>query len=125
MPFAKYSTIFLPTDLEILQKVFDQLCQERRLALKDRDQRGQLANEVIQAFENGSSLTKWSCGGCLRSAPCVDQILERPAFCHLAPQPDSHPDRAEISPITASSASMSFNAAISKGSVLCASVLIP
>ncbi|WP_292074766.1 hypothetical protein [Mesorhizobium sp.] len=53
MPLAKYSSIFTSADLEILQKVFDQLCQERRLALKDRDQRERLACEVIEAFENG------------------------------------------------------------------------
>ncbi|TIR29669.1 MAG: hypothetical protein E5X07_08190 [Mesorhizobium sp.] len=41
------------TDLDLLQKVFDQLCQERRLALKDRDQRERLACQVIEAFENG------------------------------------------------------------------------
>ncbi|MET3522927.1 MULTISPECIES: hypothetical protein [unclassified Mesorhizobium] len=53
MAFKKYSSIFTPVDLEILQRVFDQLCAERRLALKDREQREQLAYEVIQAFENG------------------------------------------------------------------------
>ncbi|WP_189363081.1 hypothetical protein [Mesorhizobium sp. M4A.F.Ca.ET.022.05.2.1] len=52
MAFKKYSSIFTPVDLEIIQNVFDQLCSERRLALKDREQREQLANEVIQAFEN-------------------------------------------------------------------------
>ncbi|WP_210213507.1 hypothetical protein [Mesorhizobium sp. M4A.F.Ca.ET.090.04.2.1] len=55
MAFKKYSSIFTPVDLEIIQNVFDQLCSERRLALKDREQREQLANEVIQAFENGIS----------------------------------------------------------------------
>ncbi|WP_292519310.1 RNA-binding protein [Mesorhizobium sp.] len=53
MPFAKYSSIFTPADLEIIQRVFDQLCIERRLALKDGDQRKMLAAEVMEAFENG------------------------------------------------------------------------
>ena len=53
MPFTKYSSIFLPTDLEILQKVFDRLCQERRLAVRDREQREQLALEIMDAFQNG------------------------------------------------------------------------
>lgn len=53
MAFKKFSSIFTPVDLEILQRVFDQLCAERRLALKDQEQREQLAYEVIQAFENG------------------------------------------------------------------------
>ncbi|WP_206523415.1 MULTISPECIES: RNA-binding protein [unclassified Mesorhizobium] len=53
MAFSKYSSVFTSTDLDLLQKVFDQLCQERRLALKDRDQRERLACQVIEAFENG------------------------------------------------------------------------
>lgn len=53
MPFKKYSSLFTPVDLEILQRVFDQLCQERRLALKDGDQREQLAAEVMDAFQSG------------------------------------------------------------------------
>ncbi|WP_210249732.1 hypothetical protein, partial [Neomesorhizobium albiziae] len=53
MPFTKYSSIFTPDDLEILQKVFDKLCTERRLALKDGDQRERLALEVMDAFQNG------------------------------------------------------------------------
>jgi hypothetical protein len=53
MPFTKYNSMFTPTDLQILQSVFDQLCQERRLALKDTDQRDQLASDVMEAFRNG------------------------------------------------------------------------
>lgn len=53
MPFTKYSSVFLPSDLEIIQRVFDQLCIERRLALKDGDQRNLLAAEVMGAFESG------------------------------------------------------------------------
>ena len=55
MPFRRSSGIFRPTDLELLQRVFDQLCAERRLARKDKDQREHLACEVIEAFENGFS----------------------------------------------------------------------
>jgi hypothetical protein len=53
MSFTKYSSIFTPDDLEIIQRVFDQICMERRLALKDGDQRNMLAAEVMEAFENG------------------------------------------------------------------------
>ncbi|WP_189394130.1 MULTISPECIES: RNA-binding protein [unclassified Mesorhizobium] len=53
MAFTKHSGIFGPGELELLQKVFDQLCNERRLALKDGDQRKQLACDVIQAFQSG------------------------------------------------------------------------
>ncbi|TIX79655.1 MAG: RNA-binding protein, partial [Mesorhizobium sp.] len=42
MTFSKFSSVFTSTDLDLLQKVFDQLCQERRVALKDRDQRERL-----------------------------------------------------------------------------------
>lgn len=36
-----------------MQKVYEQLRRERRLALKDEDQRERLAWEVIAAFVNG------------------------------------------------------------------------
>ncbi|WP_164748528.1 MULTISPECIES: hypothetical protein [unclassified Mesorhizobium] len=53
MAFSKYSGIFTSAELALLQRVFDQLCMERRLELDDADQRDRLAQEVIQAFENG------------------------------------------------------------------------
>ncbi|WP_292069595.1 hypothetical protein [Mesorhizobium sp.] len=53
MALNKYVGVFTPTELALLQRVFDQLCRERHLALKDREQRDELAREVIQAFENG------------------------------------------------------------------------
>jgi hypothetical protein len=39
--------------LEVLQRVFDKLCNERRLALKDTDQREQLAGEIVRIFQRG------------------------------------------------------------------------
>lgn len=51
--FKKYSGVYAPCDLDILQRVFDQLCRERRLALKDEEQREHLACEVIAAFDRG------------------------------------------------------------------------
>ncbi|WP_189343723.1 MULTISPECIES: hypothetical protein [unclassified Mesorhizobium] len=53
MAFSKFTSMFTSDDLDLLQKVFDQLCRERRLALKDKDQRDQLAREVMEAFEGG------------------------------------------------------------------------
>lgn len=50
---AKFSGILRPSDLDVLQRVFDHFCEERRLTLKDRDQREQLAREVIYDFQNG------------------------------------------------------------------------
>ncbi|WP_292270747.1 hypothetical protein [Mesorhizobium sp.] len=55
MAFTKHCGIFTPVELELLQKVFDQLCNERRLALKDGGEREQLASDVIEAFQNGFS----------------------------------------------------------------------
>ncbi|BCM21033.1 hypothetical protein [Mesorhizobium sp. J8] len=55
MVFTRYSGIFTPAELTLLQTVFDTLCKERRLALKDKDQRDDLAREVIQRFESGYS----------------------------------------------------------------------
>ena len=53
MPFTKYSGKFEPIDLATMQRVFDQLCKERRLVLKDQDERERLAMEVVATFENG------------------------------------------------------------------------
>jgi len=77
MCFTKYSTIFLPTDLEILQKVFDQLCRERRLALKDRDQR-----QHSWALSRTASLMKLNCRGRFRSAaqPWREALKPAPTY---------------------------------------------
>ena len=53
MPLRRYSGVFDPADLALLQKVFDRLCRERRLALKDKEQRATLAQEVVSVFERG------------------------------------------------------------------------
>lgn len=55
MPFTSYLGIFEPADLEIIQKVFEQLCAERRLAQKDREQREQLAAEILSVFQQGTT----------------------------------------------------------------------
>ncbi|CAN7720416.1 RNA-binding protein [Mesorhizobium sp. LjNodule214] len=53
MALTRYSGVFEPADLDLLQRVFDQLCRERRLAQKDREQREALAEEVVIIFQNG------------------------------------------------------------------------
>lgn len=46
--------VYGPADLDLLQRVFDRLRNERRLSKKDREQRDQLA-EVIQVFDDGTT----------------------------------------------------------------------
>lgn len=54
MPFSHYGRgIYGAAELGLLQRVFDRLCHERRLAKKDREQRDQLAAEVIHFFDDG------------------------------------------------------------------------
>lgn len=53
MPLLHHLGIFEPCDLDLLQRVFDRLCDERRLTEKDKDQREALAEDVIRAFRNG------------------------------------------------------------------------
>ncbi|MFD1983846.1 RNA-binding protein [Mesorhizobium newzealandense] len=53
MPLQRYSGVFEPADLDLLQRVFDQLCIERRLAPKDKEQREELAEEIVGVFRNG------------------------------------------------------------------------
>ncbi|TIM69735.1 MAG: hypothetical protein E5Y52_04715 [Mesorhizobium sp.] len=48
-----YSGVYWPADLGMLQRVFDRLCEERRLARKDREQREYLARELFQVFDDG------------------------------------------------------------------------
>lgn len=53
MPTHGHGGIYEPADLDLLQRVFDKLCAERRLALKDKEQREALAEEVFTVFQNG------------------------------------------------------------------------
>ncbi|AZO48911.1 RNA-binding protein [Mesorhizobium sp. M4B.F.Ca.ET.215.01.1.1] len=53
MPLSCLDGILVPSDLELLQRVFDRLCDERRLAQKDKEQREDLAAEIVSAFRNG------------------------------------------------------------------------
>ena len=53
MPLSRYGWTFEPCDLDLLQQVFDRLCDERRLTQKDRNQREALAEEVIRVFQSG------------------------------------------------------------------------
>lgn len=49
----RYSGVFEPADLDLLQRVFDQLCNESRLAQKDMEQKEALAEEIVNVFQNG------------------------------------------------------------------------
>ncbi|WP_189510524.1 RNA-binding protein [Mesorhizobium sp. M1D.F.Ca.ET.043.01.1.1] len=53
MPLSDNGGVVYPADLDLLQRVFDRLCAERRLALKDREQREALAREVVRLFLDG------------------------------------------------------------------------
>ncbi|TIT77884.1 MAG: hypothetical protein E5W57_13370 [Mesorhizobium sp.] len=53
MSLCRYSGVYEPADLAMLQRVFDRLCEERRLAKKDREQREFLAMELFQVFDDG------------------------------------------------------------------------
>lgn len=54
VPFRRYNGSFNRTELATIRKVFDQLCAERRLAAKDREQRDDLAVEVVRMFQDGA-----------------------------------------------------------------------
>ncbi|UCI26721.1 hypothetical protein [Mesorhizobium sp. B2-8-5] len=53
MPLSRYSESYDPDDLALLQRVFNRLCAERRLAVKDKEQREALAAELIGVFAFG------------------------------------------------------------------------
>jgi hypothetical protein len=53
MPFSRYSGVFRPADLDMIQRVFDQLCGERRLAQMDKERKEDLAEEIVLVFQNG------------------------------------------------------------------------
>lgn len=55
MSLSRCSGVYGPADLDILQRVFSRLCDERRLAKKDREQREYLAREVFQVFVDGTT----------------------------------------------------------------------
>lgn len=52
MSLHRYSGAFQPAEVDLLQRVFDKLCDKRFLA-KDGDERDSLALEIISAFRNG------------------------------------------------------------------------
>ncbi|WP_292277000.1 hypothetical protein [Mesorhizobium sp.] len=56
MPMSRCGGVYEPADLELLQRVFDRLCRERRLARKAREQREQLAKDVIRLFDQGTTI---------------------------------------------------------------------
>lgn len=62
MSLSRSSRVYGPADLDMLQRVFNRLCDERRLARKDREQRHHLAKEVLQAFDDGitDEMDLWS-----------------------------------------------------------------
>ncbi|RWB72950.1 MAG: hypothetical protein EOQ50_18455 [Mesorhizobium sp.] len=49
----RYSGVFEPEDLDLLQRVFDQLCKERGIAQTNSEQREALASDIVSAFQNG------------------------------------------------------------------------
>lgn len=53
MPLRRYGGAFEPADLALLQRVFDQLCIERRLAQKDKEEREDLAEDIVTVFQKG------------------------------------------------------------------------
>ncbi|MER8458317.1 hypothetical protein NKH24_19815 [Mesorhizobium sp. M1300] len=53
MSLSRCSGVYWLADLDMLQRVFDRLCNERRLAKKDREQREYLAMELFQVFDDG------------------------------------------------------------------------
>lgn len=53
MSLSAYRGVYEPDDLALVQRVFDRLCHERRLAKKDREQREYLAKVVLQTFDDG------------------------------------------------------------------------
>lgn len=53
MPFANHSGVFNPSDIGLLQRVFDQVCLERRLGPEDREKRDDLAEEILRTFRRG------------------------------------------------------------------------
>ncbi|MDG4854617.1 MULTISPECIES: hypothetical protein [unclassified Mesorhizobium] len=60
--------VYLPADLDKLQRVFDRLCDERRLAKKDKEQRNQLAAELFQVFDEGTT-EEGDCYACFPGGP--------------------------------------------------------
>ena len=55
MPFLQYQGRFDPADLELMRRVFDTVCNERRIAQKDKEQRDDLAAEIIRVFNDGAT----------------------------------------------------------------------
>jgi hypothetical protein len=55
MPLSKYQGRIGPVELEMMRRVFDTVCAERRIAQKDNEQRDDLAAEIVTAFDHGAT----------------------------------------------------------------------
>lgn len=55
MSVSHHSGVYWPEDLDKLQRVFNRLCDERRLAKKDREQREYLAMKLFQLCDDGTT----------------------------------------------------------------------
>lgn len=55
MPLSKYQGRIGPVDLEMMRRVFDTVCAERLIAQKDKEQRDDLAAEIVTAFDYGAA----------------------------------------------------------------------
>ena len=54
MPLSRYSGMFEPDDLELLQRVFDEVLIERGIADKDAEKAVVLAAEIVLLFSQGA-----------------------------------------------------------------------
>ncbi|MDQ6432961.1 hypothetical protein RB623_02695 [Mesorhizobium sp. LHD-90] len=87
MAFVRYFAVFDSADLNVMRRVFNQLCKERRLALKDGEQREALARDVICLFRQGvtAEAALWQRLSKLRRARNSAENFEAPKPGGLAP----------------------------------------
>jgi hypothetical protein len=55
MPLLQKQGRFDPVDFQLMRRVFDTVCKERRIAQKDKEQRDELAAEIIRVFSSGAT----------------------------------------------------------------------
>ena len=53
MPLSRHKGVFEPADLEMIQRVFDQLCKKRLLLPADTVEREELAAEIVDVYRHG------------------------------------------------------------------------
>ncbi|MDG4897749.1 RNA-binding protein [Mesorhizobium sp. WSM4976] len=54
MPLSRYAGTYDPAELQLIQRVFDLLCAQRGLTVREKERREDLAADILRVFNDGT-----------------------------------------------------------------------